>query len=453
MNILLYTPPVPKQSIQMNYLITCEPLELEYLYTVLAENHTVFFLEKGREPALFKSITSNNIDILCLSCYITHTPWVLSLSEKLKKRFPELYIAVGGVYPEVIPEHFFSPFIDVVVFGNQLTAISWIANAIANDADFQSIEGVAFKETGFKLQPVLSGSTDLPVPHRILFEQHPEKYYYMYFRSCATVKTAIGCPGKCSFCFCRKMNGGTYHARPIMDVVDEIEGLPADNIFIVDDNFLINKKRIELFCHELERRNITKKFIAYGTAHFISAHPDILARLKKNGLSALIVGFEYLNNASLKAIGKEASAADNDHTIVICRDLDIELFALFITGTDWKHSDFWQLASYIRKQEIRFATFSTPTIFPQTDMAIQRNTIFDISLLWRYDLLRLHEKPMHISAVSYYLWLFFLYMIPAMSFSSLRHFFKRFGFWRGLRAIAESSFFGVIYFLKLLIWK
>ncbi|HEY6914164.1 MAG TPA: hypothetical protein VI413_05760, partial [Paludibacter sp.] len=226
-----------------------------------------------------------------------------------------------------------------------------------------------------------------------------------------------------------------------------------ENIFIVDDTFLTGAKRLEAFCDELEKRNIRKKFIAYGTAHFISAHPDLLARLKKNGLSALIVGFEYINDAGLKAVGKDASTANNDHTIALCRQLDIELFALFITDINWKHADFQQLASYIRKKKIRFATFSTPTIFPKTDMAIQQNTIFNIKLLWRYDLLRLHEKPVHISAVSYYLWLFLLYMIPAMSFSSLRHFLTRFGFWRGIRAIAESSFFGIIYFLKLLIWR
>lgn len=453
MNILLYTPPVPKQSIQMDYLISCEPLELEYLYTVLHEKHSVFFLEKGREKALLESIAVNEIELLCISCYITHTPQVLLLAEKLKQDFPSLFIVVGGVYPEVVPEHFFLPCIDAVVFGDQLRAINKIADNLSTGDDFQLIEGVAFKETGFKLQPVLSVPHEIPIPQRILFDKQPEKYFYLYFKACATIKTAAGCPGKCSFCFCRKMNGGTYHARPIADVVDEIEGLSAQDIFIVDDTFLTGAKRLEAFCDELEKRNIRKKFIAYGTAHFISAHPDLLARLKKNGLSALIVGLEYINDAGLKAVSKGASTADNDNTIALCRQLDIELFALFITDTNWKHRDFKQLASYIRKKKIRFATFSTPTIFPKTDIALQQNTVFDIKNLWRYDLLRLHEKPKHISVVSYYLWLFFLYLIPAMSFSSLRHFLKRYGFFRGIREIAESSYFGIVYFIKLLIWK
>lgn len=453
MNILLYTPPIPKQSINMDYLISCEPLELEYLYTVLEVNHSVFFLEKGKEKALFKMIATNQISMLCISCYINHTPFILSLVQKLKKKFPALYITVGGVFAEVVPEYFFSAFIDAVVFSNHLSAIMTIAYAVSSQRKLEMVEGVAFRNTDFKIQPVKLVHENIPIPKRVLFDKNPNRYHYLYFKSCATVKTASGCPGKCSFCFCRKMNGGFYHTRPILDVIDEIEGLSTENIFIVDDTFLTGVKRLEAFCDELEKRNIRKKFIAYGTTHFISRHPELIERLKNNGISALIVGFEYITNAGLLNVNKGNSVIDNDNTIAICKQLDIELFALFICEPDWHHRDFRQLANYIRKNKIRFATFSTSTIFPETDVALEQNTVFDIKLLWRYDLLRLHCKPKHISVASYYLWLFFLYFIPVMSFSAQKHFLLRYGFLRGIGVIVKGSFFGVVYFLKLLIWK
>jgi len=453
MNVLLYTPPVPKQSVRMDYLISCEPLELEYLYTALIEKHTVNFLEKGKEKSLCKMIASNDIKMLCISCYITQTTFVLTLVEKLKSKFPSLYIAVGGVHAEVVPEHFFSPNIDVVVFGNHLSAISSIADAISKNSRPDIVQGTAFRENDFEIDILKSTRERVPIPERIIFNKNPERFHYLYYKSCASLKTAAGCPGKCSFCFCCKMNEGNYNARPISEVIDEIEGLSVENIFIVDDTFLTGTKRLETFCNELEKRNIQKNFIAYGTANYIAAHPEMVARLERIGLSALIVGFEYITNSGLKAINKSATIADNDKTINICQQLDIELFALFICNTDWHHHDFFKLAKYIRKKKIRFATFSTPTTFPKTDDAIQQQTVFDIKQLWRYDLLRLHEKPKHISAISYYLWLYFLYLIPAMSFSSLQHFLSRYGFLKGMKAIAESSFYGAIYFLKLLIWK
>jgi len=444
---------VPKQSVNMDYLISSEPLELEYLYTVLSQKHSVFFLEKARVKSLYKMIVSNQISMLCISCYMSHTPFVLSLVQQLKNDFPSLYIALGGVYAEVVPEHFFSPSIDVVVFGNHLSAISIIADSLASQTPLKKVKGAAFKDTNFQIEPTNSDFQHAPIPERVLFVKNPERYYYMYFKACATLKTAAGCPEKCSFCFCRIMNNGLYNVRPIISVVDEIEGLATDNIFIVDDNFLTSEKRLEIFCDELEKRNIKKNFIVYGTAHFIATHPELMARLQKNGLAALIVGFEYITNIDLQAVNKGASLADNDTTITLCQQLDIELFALFICDTAWHHRNFRQLAQYIRKKKIRFATFSTPTIFPKTDVAMEQNIVFDVKLLWRYDLLRLHSRPIHISVASYYTWLFYLYLIPTLSFSSLRHFIMRYGFLRAIGILVKSSTFGIIYFFKLIIWK
>jgi len=453
MKILLYTPPVPKQSIDAEYLITCEPLELEYLYTVLSPKHSVYLLEKGSKRLLVYKIKTKQILMLCISCYITHTPFVLSLAKELKSIFPFLYITVGGVHAEVAPEHYFSPFIDAIIYGNHLTAISTIANSISAGTQPENIDGAAFKTENFQVIPVRTNIQELPIPNRVLFNHHPEKYYYMYFRSCSSIKTSIGCPGKCTFCFCRKMNNGHFQMRPINQVINEIEQITSENIFILDDNFLTSNARLEQFCTALETKNIKKKYIIYGTAHFVANHPEIMKRLKKNGVSALIVGFESICSESLAQMNKEGSTNDNDATIAICKQLKIELFALFICDTNWHHRDFRSLATYIKKNEIRFATFSTSTIFPKTDVAIAQNTVFDIQLLWRYDLLRLHSKPENISVIAYYFWLFYLYSIPFMSFSSFKHILKCYGFWEGIKVAIKSSTFGIIYLIKLLIWK
>ncbi len=453
MKILLYTPHVPKQSIRMDYLISSEPLELEYLYTVLKDKHELSFLEKGRKKTLLKFLDSGNFQMLCISCYITQTTDVIKLSKIIKTKFPEIYIVVGGVHAEVAPEHFFTPDIDVVVFGNHLSAIQAIANAVSSGFHPKDIEGAAFKNSEFKIFETTQKNPELPVADRILFYNNPKRYYYFYYDACATVKTAFCCPGKCTFCFCRKMNGGIYYPRPITDVVDEIEKIPTNNIFIVDDNFLTGAKRLQSFCDEIEKREIIKNFIVYGTADFVAGHPDLMKRLKSNGLSALIVGFEYISDTELHSVNKKSTVEDNEKTIEICSQLGIELFALFICDPEWKHADFINLAKYIRKKDINFATFSTPTILPKTDEAIQKKTVFEIDKLWRYDLLRLHQKPKNISSFSYYLWLYFLYLIPLYKFSTMKLLLKKYGWRKGIVVTLKSAYFGALYFIKILIWK
>ncbi|MCU0371469.1 MAG: hypothetical protein MUC31_08640 [Bacteroidales bacterium] len=250
------------------------------------------------------------------------------------------------------------------------------------------------------------------------------------------------------------MNGGTYGARPMRDVVDEIEEISAPNILILDDNFFTTRKRMLEFCELIQKRIIKKEFIAIGNARFIVQNSDIMAKLRAAGVKAVMVGFEYVSDEELKAIDKDASVDDNNRTIEICRELDIDLFALFIVNPDWRHADFRRLATYIRKNKIPFALFSTLTVFPGTKLArLNPGLSPDMSKSWRFDLLRLHQKPAHMTTFMYYLWLFYLYMIPGMQFTSISKFRQRYG----AAGIIRHSFTGFLmgweYMIKLLIWR
>ena len=49
----------------------------------------------------------------------------------------------------------------------------------------------------------------------------------------------------------------------IKDVVEEIKNIDSDNIYIVDDDFLFNQKRLYEFIRLIRENNINKKYICY----------------------------------------------------------------------------------------------------------------------------------------------------------------------------------------------
>ena len=100
-----------------------------------------------------------------------------------------------------------------------------------------------------------------------------------------------------------------------------------------------------------------------------------------------------------------------------------------------------------------FALFSTLTIFPGTKLAETITTQDDPRRWWRYDLLRLHTKPAHMSAFMFYLWVFYLYMIPGMKFITLKKFFRKYGIWGIVKHALTSFFIGLEYLVKLAFWK
>ena len=42
------------------------------------------------------------------------------------------------------------------------------------------------------------------------------------------------------------------------NTLDELQSIEEENVFIVDDNFLVSRKRIIDFCDGLDKRNIKK---------------------------------------------------------------------------------------------------------------------------------------------------------------------------------------------------
>jgi hopanoid C-3 methylase len=456
LRILVCKPRLAIQTIRLNRFIRCEPLELEYLYTVL-HHHDIYLLDgivDRRNPVrLAKKLKTQ---VVLFTSLITTVSDVLKTASLLKKLNNPPLIFVGGPDAEVVPEHFFSKDIDGVFFANQLEGITLVIDRIMQSRPYQDIPGGAFPINGeFICNP--SPPVDpvkIPLAKHFLLEKNPDRYKIIYYKPCASIKTAFGCAGKCTFCFCAEMNGRTYGARPIQDVVDEIEGISVQNILILDDNFFTTRKRLLEFCEHIQKRNIKKEFIAIGNAHFIVRNPDIMVKLRNAGVKAVMVGFEYVTDKELTEIDKDSSVEDNNRTVEICRQLDIDLFALFIVNPDWRHSDFRKLAGYIKKSKIPFALFSTLTVFPGTKLArLYPESSPDMSKSWRFDLLRLHQKPGHMSVIMYYLWLFYLYMIPGMQFTSIRKFRQLYGVAGIIRHSVTGFFMGWEYLIKLLIWR
>lgn len=456
LRILICKPRLAIQTIRLNRFIRCEPLELEYLYTVL-QPHDPYLLDgivDRRDPVRLASKLRS--EVVLFTSLITTVSDVLANAARLKKLPDPPKIFIGGPHAEVVPEDFFSKDIDGVFFANQLEGIVAVLERILDEKPYDDIPGGAFPvNCDFIRNPSPSfDPAKVPRVRHYLLEQFPNRYQIIHYKPCAAIKTSFGCTGQCTFCFCSVMHGGIYSARPIMDVVDEIEEITTRHIFILDDNFLHNKQRLLDFCELIRLRGLDKEFIAIGNAEFVVRNPDVISKLRDAGVRALMVGFEFVTDAELRSVRKNASLQDNERTIEICRKLDIDLFALFIIDPQWQHSDFKRLAKYLRTHFIPFALFSTLTAFPGTELArLHPELINKKSEGWRYDLLRLHQKPRHMSRFMFYLWLFYLYMIPGKRFATLKKYKQEYGVIGIINHALKSLYTGLEFTIKLIVWK
>ena len=466
LRVLAIRPPPARQTIRMDRVMCSEPLELEYLYTVLTDPqrgpvHRVQLwdglLRRG-DPVRHAAVMG--AQVVLLTAHITNVPTVLGYAARLKRLESPPRVFVGGVHAEVLPEHLFHPAVDGVFFADALAGVVRVLAHLARGEAYHHAPGAAFQREGRWVRnpgPHLDPAR-LPIPQRPLLQAHPQRYNFMDLRPCASVKTAFGCPGACTFCFCAEMHGGGYGPRPVQAVVDEIAALPVPNVFLVDDSFLTSPERVREFCRQMRRRQVHKHLVAYGTADFVARHPELLRELRQVGLEMLIVGLEFIQDSALQAVHKRARQADNQATIALCRQVGVELVALFMVDPNWRHGDLWRLARFVSRRRLAFATFTTLTVFPGTSLArsragAQSPTLPPAATLWRYDLLRLHQRPRHLSRMSYYLWVFLLYMLPGLQPATGRTLLRRYGLWGTLKLVAGSALTGVEFLLKLLLWR
>ncbi|MBV1756667.1 MAG: cobalamin-dependent protein [Dethiosulfatibacter sp.] len=398
--------------------IVCEPLELEYISTVLNEkqiDHTILdYLLDGKN---FKEdFERYNPDILMLSGYITAVETILSYSDYAKDRNPKVKIIVGGSHAEINYEDFFSPNIDIVVHQSGLSVIDELLTAL-NDCDIdykllKDVNGIAYQinQIWYVNETSIMESYDMPLPDRSFFKRYKSKTRYMLYPEVAIIKTSISCPYQCEFCYCRKINQGIYLTRKISDIIQEIQQIDTEYVWIVDDTFLIDPIKAKAFVESIKTHGISKKFIAYSRVDFIVKHPDIIKEIKDIGFVELIVGIEDINNSKLESYHKGTNEDFNDKAIQVLKENGIRLTALFIAGIDFRGEDFRNMRQWIRSKAIDSYTVSIFTPMKGTDLYNLYKKEITTKDFSRFDFLHLVMKPVHMSRLKFYICFYSLYV-------------------------------------------
>jgi len=380
----------------------CEPLELEYLVGNIDKAKAsvkIIDMILEKKPIEF-FINKYKPHIVGMTAYITHVGAVKEMARKIKCLSNQTITVVGGVHAEVVPEDFISKYIDCIICSNPVETFNKIIDRVRAGVDTKEIEGTYVKGK----KHIRTSSYNILPPDRSSVKRYRKKYYYMFHNPCALIKTSLGCPYTCSFCFCKEITGGKYFTRKIDEVMEELESIKEREIYIVDDDFLFNENRLNLFCDELEKRNIHKRFLVYGRADFIASHEKVIGRLSRHGLSAVIVGVESVREKDLKDFNKRSSLENNEKAIKILRKYGIELYATMILQPDFTKKDFKQIEDYIIGLNVSFVNLQPLTPLPGTEIYDDYKDKILVSrkdyAMW--DLAHIVLEPKYMSIRQYY---------------------------------------------------
>ncbi|WP_313163377.1 B12-binding domain-containing radical SAM protein [Sedimentibacter sp.] len=370
MKVLLVRPWVNKNITTVKNFLFGEPMGIECVSTILKENNTEVLLvdfmveTNGRLETYLENFKP---DIVGVTSQCTDVENVVQIA-KMTKQFNEgITVLVGGVQAATYPDSFFLDCIDYVFKSTTRKNIKELIQNVANGNEPVLIDGVYSKNLQFKNDGEFCFNEYI-VPDRESTARYRKEYSYIGYKPCAVLQTAYGCRNRCNFCVRWKLEGSMVREIPIDEIADQIESIDEPYIMICDNDFLINEKRLIRFCELLEERNIKKEYMCYGSVNSILEKSDVLDRLRKNGIVAVIVGYEAFDNNRLKSYNKAATVDDNITATELLRKSNIACWGSFIIHPDWEKSDFKKLIEYINILKPELITFSPLVPHPLTPL-------------------------------------------------------------------------------------
>jgi len=370
MKILLVRPPVPRHTIGLKNVMICEPLELEYVAAGL-QGHDVQIFDGILERGLKRRLRKFKPDVIGTSCYITGVNEVKKVCREAKLWNPECRTVVGGVHASRCPEDFVDPAIDCIVLGDGTTLIPEIIKAFETGAPLDEIPGLELPVNEDEIvmtaeRTYMPAPDELPLPRRNLIDHLKHRYYYLFHQPVALMKTTWGCWYKCNFCFTWRITDAVTYSRSPKSIADELEQIEAEDVYIVDDIFLINRTRLQELAAILRERGIRKKYLVYGRADFIAQNEDMIAEWAELGLSAVLIGLEASTDTELDSMDKECTVDYNCQAIEVLRRHGVDTYGSLIPNPDYTEKEWQRLSDFIEDNGLYYLNVSPLTPLPGT---------------------------------------------------------------------------------------
>ena len=234
-------------------------------------------------------------DIVGVTGYVIHKKRMFEIIAEFRRRGK--FVVVGGPFATLCPEELRGK-ADVIVVGE--AEYLWARFL----ADYQA--GTWKAEYS---EPERPSMLDSPLPRFDLLKT--DRYRTM------TIQFARGCPFNCEFCDIIVMYGRRPRTKSVAQVMAEVNAIHAlgvRNIFVVDDNFIGNKKEAKALLAALadwqRQRGYPLDFMTEVSLN-VAQDDELLALMKRARFITIFVGIESPRRASLEESKKAQNTRED----------------------------------------------------------------------------------------------------------------------------------------------
>ncbi|MBI4778773.1 B12-binding domain-containing radical SAM protein [Candidatus Desantisbacteria bacterium] len=281
---------------------------------------------------------SSGTDMIGITApFINHTQIIRELSLKIKARYPNIPLVLGGAYPSTMPEHALSQCIDFVVIGEGEIPMLELASGVAA----KKIDGLYYQgKEQITTARVIENLDNIPFPARHLLPVEKHLYTDTLGRRSRKrsleVLTSRGCPFKCTFCATHPVFGYKWLARFAENIILEIKQLIAaysvEHINFIDDNISLDSGRMDSLLDQLIRENLGITWSAVSGLRISTLNKEILEKIKASGGIRINLAIESGDRVILDAMNKGLDIEKIKEIVGICGKLGLNPRGYLMVG-------------------------------------------------------------------------------------------------------------------------
>ncbi|MGA4792225.1 B12-binding domain-containing radical SAM protein [Nocardia sp. AB354] len=360
-------------------LLLHPPLGYAYMSRALKRaGHEVVHLDlpfEGNSPAaLIPRLDELRPDLVGVTSVAQSYFHALEIARTVRAWNPTTPVVFGGPHVSFISSECLTRHdcVDYVLLFDAEDSIVGLAAAVeagADTAGLAKVPGLAFRDgTRVRVTPPEPPEMELDrygLPDRDIFDMRN----YLDYDYETVVMTARGCPSRCTFCS-TTIAGRAARWNSPAHVVDEMEivaRMGFSSIFFGDDTFSGDPRRAVAICEEIQRRGVSIPWTSNMRAQ--DARPQVIDAMRKAGAYRVFVGFESIQEQTLRLVKKGTSPARLYKTAARIMDSGLELHASFIVGAPGDTPETLSATmDFVRLVNPTVATFNVMEPRPGTDV-------------------------------------------------------------------------------------
>lgn len=269
---------------------------------------------------------SGDFDVVALSTsFIWDQATLRRCLAWIRVRYPGATLIAGGQYAtfkhdDLLIDH---PTIDYLIRGDAEVALPMLLRALAGHADLRDVPNLVCRDE--------NGSLYVAPLSYIDIETHPSPVFHGR-HDLVPYESMRGCPFTCKFCsYPAASPKWRYKSaeKIVRDWSAYAETNGAKVIKSMDSTFTIPPVRFRRLLEVLPQVGIAWE--AYSRANVLDSR-EVVQRLEAAHCRYLFIGFESMNETSLRNMSKKVSVAQNYRAVEALRGTSIDVRASFLVG-------------------------------------------------------------------------------------------------------------------------